>query len=72
MGTDFKTTFGSNLRTVRIAKGYTQQELADIIGSQQPAYSKIENGETNVTLKTINKLAQALDVSPAEFFQNWQ
>lgn len=72
MSADFKIKFGTNLRDARVAKGFTQQELADIVGSQQPAYSRIENGETNVTLKTIIKLSEALDVSPEIFFKEWR
>lgn len=72
MSADFKIKFGTNLRDARIAKGFTQQELADIVGSQQPAYSRIESGEANVTLKTINKLSEALDVSPEVFFKEWR
>lgn len=70
MGDDIKIKFGRNLRAIRAGKALTQQTVADIIGTQQPAYCRIESGESNITLKTIEKLSQALDVSPAEFFKD--
>jgi len=38
----------------------TQRELAKIVGTQQPAISRLEKGDYNTTLSTFFKVAHAL------------
>lgn len=45
---------------LRIKRGLTQKDVADRIGTKQSVIARIENGEQNVSLKTISKLADAL------------
>ena len=40
----------------------SQAELAKIIGTKQPAISRLEKGDYNTTLKTFFKVAEALDL----------
>lgn len=40
----------------------SQTELAKIIGTKQPAISRLEKGDYNTTLKTFFKVAEALDL----------
>ena len=40
----------------------SQSELAKIIGTKQPAISRLEKGDYNTTLKTFFKVAEALDL----------
>jgi len=40
----------------------SQVQLANIIGAQQPAISRLENGGNNTTLSTLFKVADALDL----------
>ncbi len=65
----FLKRVGSNIKKLRKKKGYTQLALAaeyrDELISKQ-TISKIENGKRNLTLTTILRLAQALDVSPKD------
>ncbi len=42
--------------------GISQAELARIIGTQQPAISRLEKGDNNSTLSTLFKVADALDL----------
>lgn len=48
------------LIALRLKQGLTQKEVADRIGTKQSVIARIENGEQNVSLKTIGKLANAL------------
>lgn len=58
-------TMGDKIRQARIERGYTQEELGEIIGVQKSAVAKYENGRvTNLKRAVIIKLAQALNVSP--------
>ena len=40
----------------------SQAQLAEIIGTKQPAISRLENGAYNTTLSTFFKVANALDL----------
>jgi len=57
---------------MRKAKGWTQEELADSSNLDRTYIGGIERGERNVALINIYRIAQALDVSPAEFFADDQ
>ena len=53
---------GTDLTTLRLAKGLSQHQLAAAVGSVQPAISRIESGEQEPKLSMIRRLAVALDV----------
>jgi predicted transcriptional regulator len=40
----------------------SQSELAEIVGTKQPAISRLEKGDYNTTLKTFFKVAEALNL----------
>ncbi len=64
----FLKKFGMNLKIERLKKGYTQEVLAEIVNMHEKHIGKIETGNQNVTLKTINKLAEALEIDAVKFF----
>jgi ribosome-binding protein aMBF1 (putative translation factor) len=47
----------------RIKRGWSQTELAKAVGSRQPVISRLERGEGNPSLSTLQKIAKALDLS---------
>ena len=47
----------------RLKRGWSQTKLAEEIGSRQPVISRIERGEGNPSLKTLQRIADALDLS---------
>ena len=51
----------SKLAQARIEAGISQQELARRIGTQKPNISRIENGQQNLSVDTIVKIAHALN-----------
>ena len=54
---------GKKIREARIAKGLTQEELGKIVGLQNSAIAKYENGRVvNIKRSTLQKLAIALDL----------
>ena len=57
-------TFGRNVRQTRKSRGWTQEQLAFEAGVKRAYLSEIENGQRNVSLDVVEKLATALDVSP--------
>lgn len=62
---DLQAIFGQNLKIARLKREMTLVELAEAAGMQFSYVSRIENGEKNVTLDTMKRLAAVvgLDVS---------
>lgn len=53
------------IRNTRIARGLTQQELADLLGyKSRSAVTKIEKDTYEVGLEGLKKIAKALNVDP--------
>ena len=57
---------GKNIRKYRIKKGFTQLDLAAACSFDESAIGRLENGNTNPTIKTLLKMAKALDVKLTE------
>ena len=68
--TNLKKTFGANVKEVRSRKGISQGELAEASGIDQARLSRMENGQIDIGILTLEKIANALDVSPAELLIN--
>ena len=66
---DLQTLFGRNLRSARIKQNMTQAELAEASGFTHQYVSKIEDGQINVTLETMKKLAEVLDHEVSELLR---
>jgi len=64
-----QVTVGKNLRAARLAAGLTLRQVAELSGILFQYVSKIENGEKNLTLSTIDNLAKVLRVSVSELMQ---
>jgi transcriptional regulator with XRE-family HTH domain len=60
---DVLSHVAGNIRRLRAAKGLSQDALASAAGVSRRMLVGIESGEANVSLSTLDRLAQALDVS---------
>jgi CheY-like chemotaxis protein/DNA-binding XRE family transcriptional regulator len=60
---DVKKPFGTSVRTWRSRLGISQEELAGRAGLHRTYVCDVERGARNVTLQSIEKLAQALEIS---------
>lgn len=49
------------LISLRLERKLTQKELAEKIGTSQSAIARIENGEQNLSIQTLAKIAHALE-----------
>ena len=67
--TKLLTAFGSVVRVARKERGISQEELADRAGLHRTYIGMIERAEKNITLENINKLANALNISLLDLFQ---
>lgn len=61
--------FGRAIRAIRAEQDVSQEALADRCEMSRAQLSKIERGLADLRLTSIFRLAQALEVSPAELLQ---
>ena len=54
---------GSRIKQARIAKNYTQEELAEQLDVSVAFLSRIERGSSKINLKRLNQICSLLDVS---------
>ena len=66
---EIKKKFSSNVRDLRRKVNISQEELALRLNADQAYVSRIEAGQMNVTLETIDEISKALNVSAKEFFE---
>lgn len=57
------TIFTERLKELRKEKGYTQEQMANILEIGQSAYAKWENDRTEPSFENLIKLADFFDVS---------
>lgn len=61
----WEAVVGANIRRLRKAKGYTQEQLAHSAGMAARYVAGVERGEENPSLRFLVKIADALDTEPA-------
>jgi len=54
---------GANIKTLRLAKGLQQKEVASMTGVSVSQYGRIENGLTKSSIVVLLRMAEALEVS---------
>ncbi|MFT3772194.1 MAG: helix-turn-helix transcriptional regulator [Minicystis sp.] len=59
---------GLRIQERRRDLGLTQKELAEKVEMQQSNVARIERGEQNLTVRTLCKLAEALETTATELF----
>lgn len=55
--------FGQNVRAARLARGWTQEELAERSGLAPVQISRIERGKREIRLSSLLRLMDALNAS---------
>ena len=53
---------GLNVKVERTIKRLTQEQLAELIDVHENYIGRIETGKQNVTIKTLNRIANALNI----------
>jgi len=59
-----------NIKVERTIKKLTQAQLAELIDVHEKYIGKIETGKQNITIKTLNKIANALNISITQLIKN--
>jgi transcriptional regulator with XRE-family HTH domain len=55
---------GANIKKIRARKKMSQGDICRALGMDRGYMSAIENGKKNITIQQLERLAQALGVSP--------
>jgi len=66
---DLREVFATNLRRLRNAKDLSQDDLAYEAEVSRSYLSQLEKGVFHASLKIIGKLAEVLEVEPAELLK---
>ena len=66
---DLQRTVGANLRRHRLARGLSQEAFADVVGVHRTYMGGLERGERNLTLKSLERLAESLGMEPLELLK---
>jgi transcriptional regulator with XRE-family HTH domain len=61
---DLQRTFGLNLLAYRQAKGLSQEAFADELGFHRTYMGDLERGERNLTLRSVERIAERLGEEP--------
>lgn len=61
--------FGSNLRSARKERKWTQEDLAERSGVTPGEISRMEAGKRDPQVSTVEKLAAALELRPGQLLE---
>lgn len=61
---DLQRILGKNLRAYREARGLSQEAFADVLGFHRTYMGGVERGERNLTLKSVERIADRLGKDP--------
>ena len=61
MTEDYLGRIGNLIRDARKHRGWTQQQLADVLATSQSAVNRIERGHQNLSLEMLARIGEALD-----------
>lgn len=59
---------GKKIKTIRLAKGFRQNEIAYRCHFDKSSYNNIESGKRNITVITLYKISHALEEPIERFF----
>ena len=62
---DIKKILGTRIRQLRKLLGFTQEVLAERADLDFRTIGSVERGESNLSINSLEKVAQALEVSPS-------
>ena len=65
----FFASVGKKVRFYRKAAQLSQEELGALLNIDQSYLGKIERGEVNITLETIQKISEVLNINPSQLFR---
>ena len=65
---DIVNSLGNRMKEIRLSKGMTQTDVADLCNMDKTSYQRVEKARTSPTLHTVILIARALEVSLLDLF----
>ena len=62
-------TIYDRVRVFRLAKGLSQENVAELLGTTQPSYARMESGKTRIPINYVNKMAEIFGIHPYQIIQ---
>ena len=66
---DLKETVATNVRRLRTARGWAQEDLADRVGLSARYVGQIERSQASMSVTVLGRLAEALKVKASELIE---
>ncbi|MBO7074479.1 MAG: helix-turn-helix transcriptional regulator [Bacteroidales bacterium] len=67
-----KSVIGKNLKSLRVANGYNQENVAEFMGINRSTYSNYESGDREAPLDVLEKAALLFGCDLSLFFEEDQ
>ena len=64
---EIKNVVCDKLRELRKQKGYTQQEISELLHMSQNAYSELETGKRKIDIERLNQFTKIFNI-PVSYF----
>ena len=68
MSTKLDKSIGTRLKHFRTNAGYTQAQLAELVGCETSTIGHCENGKSRISLTLLNVIADKLNIELYKFF----
>lgn len=72
MASEYTREFGKHVRSLRRARGVTQDALAQRSGLSADTIRRVEHGSFSASIDTLRKLCVGLGVSPATLWESFE
>ncbi|PPG38359.1 helix-turn-helix domain-containing protein [Pseudoclavibacter sp. RFBA6] len=67
---ELQRSVGKNIRRIRLARGISQEALGAVVGLHRTYIGSVERGERNITLQTLEGMAELLGVAAMELLDD--
>ena len=69
MSTDIRVRLGNRVRNLRRKRGWTQVEMAEMVGVDRSYLSEIETGKKDPSLRMLKAIADGFKLGLSEFLR---
>jgi transcriptional regulator with XRE-family HTH domain len=66
---EIQKRLGKRIKALRLKRGWTQDEFADLSGLHRAQVGAFENGRMNITIASLHLVAQTLGVRIVDLFR---
>ncbi|KAB1637864.1 helix-turn-helix domain-containing protein [Pseudoclavibacter terrae] len=67
---ELQRSVGKNIRRIRLSRGISQEALGAVVGLHRTYIGSVERGERNITLQTLEGMAELLGVAAMELLDD--